>query len=113
MARQNLLFSLWKGVWIIAPWVAVGGSLYLVFGYHADPPQIGNPMRPKTWQEAGRQDRAAGEERAQRRFWIEQVESGGMSFEEAGCGYSCAKRRRVATRLTAPIEDKCKCSRWA
>lgn len=87
MARQNLLFSLWKGVWIIAPWVAVGGSLYLVFGYHADPPQTGNPMRPKTWQEAERQDRAAGEERAQRRFWIEQVESGGMSFEEAGCGY--------------------------
>ena len=87
MARQNLLFSLWKGVWIIAPWVAVAGSLYLVFGYHADPPQTGNPMRPKTWQEAERQNQAAGEERAQRKFWIEQVETGGMSFEEAGCSY--------------------------
>ena len=87
MTMQKLVMLLWKAAWKAAPWAIAAGVFYLIFGYHFDPPQTGNPMRPKTWQEAERQDKAAGEERAQRKFWIEQVESGGISFEEAGCGY--------------------------
>lgn len=84
MAHQRLAILLWKAAWIAVPFAFLG---YLAFGFHADPPPSANPLRPKTWQEAERQVSVASEERSQRKFWIEQVETGAMSFEEAGCGY--------------------------
>lgn len=84
MAFQKMATLIWRVAWVTLPLALLG---YLAFGFHMNPPVSDNPMRPKTWQEAKRQDKVAEEERAQRKFWIEQIESGGMSFEEAGCGY--------------------------
>lgn len=79
-----------RGVWTLLLTAVLVGGVWLILSIPVEPWDSGNPRNARTPEERARAETTRAEMRylaKRRRFWVEQVEAGEISFEEAGCGY--------------------------
>ena len=79
-----------RGVWALLLTAVLVGGVWLALSIPVEPWDSGNPRNGGTPEELARAETTRAEMRylaKRRRYWVEQVEAGEISFEEAGCGY--------------------------